>query len=62
MDWITQGKLEINAAFASGPGSFSRLKLSQDDRLYYPHLLLNLMAVGRNPFWIHPHRPIHGLL
>ena len=34
--------------FLNGSGSFSRLKLHQDDRLYHPTFSLNLMAVRRS--------------
>ena len=38
---------EINPLSASGAGSFSRLKLHQDDPLYHPTSCPNLMAVAR---------------
>ena len=40
MDGVPGEDLETNAIFASGPGSFSRLKLHQDDRLHHHPLAL----------------------
>ena len=55
----------MNTLFASGAGSFSRLKLHQDDRLYHPTAFLNLMAVAQRAGYrakqrIRANGPAHG--